>query len=114
MTDTTRCLSPRSWISLGRLLVRDLRRKRGGYNYAWTNAESLAAVVAREGVNNKEQHEKTGAGLKTANVASSYKRDSYVHRQAHLTIHLQNVPASESDINCMDVSVAVSTERAVV
>ena len=31
---------------------------KGGRNYAWTNTESLAALLAREGANTKEQREK--------------------------------------------------------
>ena len=37
---------------------------KGGRNYAWTNTESLAALLAREGANTKEQREKTDARAK--------------------------------------------------
>ena len=37
---------------------------KGGRNYAWTNTESLAALLAREGANNKEQREKTDVRAK--------------------------------------------------
>ena len=79
---------------------------KGGRNYAWTNTESLAALLAREGANTKEQREK--ADVRAKECQRRFICCLRVVESTHAELARKNIPGPYSPIVYRKANVAMT------